>query len=270
MQYRSRIVVAGIVLALAVFDPLARGSAAGCAARSSSEFTRLGQHAAKKLLVSEPRPVYPPIALINYIHGKVSVLITVGCSGRVEAAHVLHGHPFLAAAVLRTIKRWIYRPLITRSGPAPFQTMVDVNFALVSRSLGTLPPRPDWFVARAVRPPKPPGGVSTSNKHAIRMRVLVNAQGHVVDSTQLSGTSGEYIAAEHIVSRWQFRPARWGTLNVPWYLDVTVPVSATLPVSVGQPAGASSSASARSASMHGAAQSAASGASGAPRGRSGL
>lgn len=214
-----------LALSLLLCVPVVEGATPGCAAPGAG-VEKLGRQAATRLLVSEPRPSYPPVARINYIHGSVSLVLTVDCSGRVEAAHVLRGHPFLAAAALRAIKKWIYRPFETRSGPTPFETTVDVNFALLSRNFNRLPPKPEQFVARAVRPPEPPPGVKQATAGAVRMRVLVNAQGRMVDSTLLSGSTAQYEAAQRVVSRWRFRPARWGTLSVPWYLNVAVPMSA--------------------------------------------
>lgn len=215
------------MLALSVFlcVPAVQGVTPGCAPPGTG-VEKLDRRAATRLLLSEIRPSYPPIARINYIHGNVSVVLTVGCSGRVESAHVLRGHPFLAAAALRAIKKWIYRPFETRSGPQPFQTTVDVNFALLTRNFKQLPPKPEWFLARAVRPPQLPAGVSPAGRSAVRMRVLVNAHGRMVDSTLLSGSPAQYEAAQRVVSRWHFRPARWGTLSVPWYLNVAVPLGA--------------------------------------------
>ncbi|MGH9397996.1 MAG: TonB family protein [Terriglobia bacterium] len=187
---------------------------------------QVDRRTATRLLLSQARPSYPPLARINYIHGDVSLLLTVDCAGRVEEVHVVRGHPFLAVAALQAIKKWIYHPFVTRAGPAEFQTMVNVNFALLSRDFKQLPPQPEKFLARWVRPPQPPAGVkdASDGKDTVRIRVLVNAKGRVVDSTQLSGTATQFEAAERVVSLWKFKPAHWGTLSVPWYMDVGVAV----------------------------------------------
>ncbi|MGH9326284.1 MAG: TonB family protein [Terriglobia bacterium] len=185
---------------------------------------------AHRLLLNEVRPKYPPLAQINYIHGHVRLLVTVACDGRVKSIHVLRGHPFLALAALKAIRRWVYRPFMTRSGPAEFQTMVDVNFSLVSPNLENFPPQPDKFVARAVQPPRVRHKAArpAAAGAVARLRVLVDKKGHVVDSTLLSGTPAEFTAAKKVVARWNFQPARWGNLSVPWYADVNVPVQSSL------------------------------------------
>lgn len=225
-QFRPSLTVM-LALSLSLCAPAVEALPSGCVGSPGGNMQRLDRRVATRLLLIEPRPSYPPIARINYIHGSVSLVLTVDCSGRVESAHVVRGHPFLAAASLRAIKKWIYRPFETRSGPAPFETEVDVNFDLMSSNFKQLPPKPERFVARAVRPPQlPPGVASTAAPSAVRMRVLVNAQGRMVDSTLLSGSPADYEAAQRVVARWHFRPARWGTLRVPWYVNVAVPLGA--------------------------------------------
>lgn len=190
----------------------------------------LDRKMASKLLVNQVTPEYPSVARVNYIRGQVRVLITVGPSGRVSFAHVVHGHAFLAASALKAIRQWVYRPLITASGPAEFQTIVDVNFTLRSVKADRLPPDPDQDLTRQVRPPQaleaPPGDASAD---CVRMRVLVNDGGHAIDATPLAGPPSLFQAARQRIEGWKFRPARWGNFKVPWYVDVSVPTDGVEP-----------------------------------------
>lgn len=199
----------------------------GCGHDSRPQVIRLNSHEAKKLLLSRAKPSYPALARINYIRGRVQLLITVNCEGKVQQIHVVRGHPFLAVAALDAIRRWVYHPFETRSGPAGFQTLVDVNFALVGPGLKTtnMPPRPEQFLARAVHPPEvlsSPAPPATNG--VLHLRALINTKGRVIDSTPLSGTAAEFNEARKVVTRWKFRPARWGNLSVPWYMELTVPI----------------------------------------------
>jgi len=185
---------------------------------------------ASRLLVNQVTPEYPPIARVNYIRGQVRTLITVGRSGRVSFAHVVHGHPFLAASALKAIRQWVYRPLMTASGPAEFQTMVDVNFTLRSVKEERLPSDPDQDLTRQVRPPEAlEGSAGDTPADCVRMRVLVNDGGHPIDATLLAGTPSLFRAARERIEGWRFRPARWGNLKVPWYVDVSVPMDGAEP-----------------------------------------
>jgi len=40
----------------------------------------------------------------------------------------------------------------------------------------------------------------------------------------MAGAASLIDEARDNVSHWKFRPARWGTLPVPWYFDADVPV----------------------------------------------
>ncbi len=202
------------------------GLARVCVPISSTDPFEIGPQAADRLLVSKVRPAYPPLARINYIRGHVQLLVTVDCDGKVESVHVLRGHPFLAIAALKAIRRWVYRPFVTRLGPVTFQTMVDVNFALLSPKFQRFPPQAEEFLARGVQPPRVPSTATPAAGEAavVRLRVLIDKKGRVVDSTLLSGTAAQFEAAKKIVTRWKFQPARWGNLNVPWYSDVDVPL----------------------------------------------
>jgi TonB family protein len=219
-------------LVLIIAAGVASSMTPACGPNSPARVLRVDRHAAKKLLLSETKPSYPLLARINYIRGHVQLLVTVDCQGRVTQIHVIRGHPFLAAAALDAIRRWVYRPFETKAGPAVFQTLIDINFSLVGSdlTLPNLPPQPDKFLARGVRPPKLLSHQRIEGANGwVRLRVLVNKKGHVLDSTLLSGNDEELAAARQIVAHWKFRPARWGTLNVPWYADVSVPIHQVQP-----------------------------------------
>ncbi len=189
----------------------------------------LDRKAASKLLLTQVKPEYPPLAKINYIRGLVRMQVTVARSGRVREAHVLHGHPFLAASALKAIRRWVYRPFMTGSGPAEFQTLVDMKFALRPKNVERFPTQPERDLTLQIRPPevlaKPADAAPTGS---VRLRVLVGEEGQVIDSTPLAGSPSRFPAARSEIEQWKFQPARWGNLVVPWYLDVDVPVEGTV------------------------------------------
>jgi TonB family protein len=163
---------------------------------------------------------------MNYIQGRVSVQLVVGPSGTVARAHVLRGNPLLAAAVLDSIREWRYRPLVAEGGSTSFATLVDVNFALRLRKSEVPPPQAESDFSRQVKPPeiltRPEKAVSA--RPSVRLRLLLNAEGKVIDSEVLEGISSQFERARKSIEHWSFRPARWGALSVPWYLEVDVPV----------------------------------------------
>jgi TonB family protein len=192
------------------------------------------QKTARSLLVTPVVPEYPLVAKINYIQGKVFLQVLVSRAGTVRSAHVVKGDPILATSALKAIRQWRYRPFLTASGPTEFQSDVQVKFSLQGRKLKAVPPNPGQFLSRQVRLPevleKP---VVTRPALPVRLRVLVNEEGRVVDAELISGQPSTFAEACQIVDRWKFRPARWGNIAIPWYVEVNVPGGASFLSSVG-------------------------------------
>jgi len=178
------------------------------------------------LLLNQAPLEYPALAKVNYIQGRVRVQLVVSAAGSVAGAHVLSGNPLLAAAVLNSVRMWHYRPLVAQGGSTSFATAVDVNFTLRTRRMDLAPAQAESDFRRQVKPPevlaRPEKTASTDP--SVRLRLLVNAEGKVIDSGILNGIPSLFEGAKKSIERWSFRPARWGALSVPWYLDVDVPV----------------------------------------------
>ncbi len=188
----------------------------------------LGAKEASRLLVTQIPPEYPVLAKVNYIRGQVRVRLTIDAEGKVVNVHVLSGNPLLAAAVLNAVAAWRYRPYVAKGGNAPtaFETRLEVNFSLRTNRMDLMPTQAETDFGRQVKPPEVlngPGTSATTNA-SVRLRLLVGADGRVIDSEILKGIPSLLEKATRVITRWSFRPARWGTLAVPWYLDVDVPV----------------------------------------------
>lgn len=178
-----------------------------------------------KLLKKNDPPDYPPLAKLNFIQGTVRLRVYVGRDGRVSEAHVIAGHPFLAASALHAVRKWVYRPYRVGKAAVEFSTLVNIHFTLHSKTLVAFPPTAEKDLLARVTPPqvvKQPAGPS-SDDH-VKLRVLVDSEGRPLDAQLVSGSASEVREAEAEVATWTFRPARWGALAVPWYLDVDVPV----------------------------------------------
>jgi len=186
----------------------------------------VGRGQATRLLINRVDPAYPPLAKVNYIEGQVNIEMLVSDQGRVAWAHVLQGNPILAAAALRAVRRWLYRPLVTARGPVAFLTTVKLNFTLRGTKADQRPLNPERDLTRQVNPPAvlsrvvDPGCTSF-----VHMRVLVNDEGQVIDSQPLQGPPSQFEGARRAVEQWTFGAARWGSMHLPWYLDVDVPVA---------------------------------------------
>jgi TonB family protein len=181
---------------------------------------------ARHLLLKQAPPEYPALAKLNYIQGRVRVQLVVSAAGSVARAHVLSGNPLLAAAVLNSVRTWRYRPFVAKGDSTPFATSVDVNFTLRIKKVDLPPEQAESDFRRQVKPPEvlARSEKTASTDPSVRLRLLVNADGKVIDSEILKGIPSLFGRARKSIERWSFRPARWGALSVPWYLDVDVPV----------------------------------------------
>jgi TonB family protein len=158
---------------------------------------------ANKFLIHNQTPAYPPIARMNYIQGRVSVQTLVDGSGEVKEAHVVKGHPFLAVAALKAIQNWLFKPALSRQGPASFLTYVDVNFSLQSRRFAAYPPRPEADLIRQVQPPELEEKLpEKGNSKTVRMRILVGPDGRVMDSVSPSASGRDLTDARQVLAHW--------------------------------------------------------------------
>lgn len=192
--------------------------------------TVLDSHQATRLLLSQVPPEYPAVAHTNYIQGNVQIELFVGSDGHVHRAHVLRGNALLAASALKAVSHWIYRPCLTAEGPVPFRTQVKVVFDLRHIAGDHFPARPEKDLEERVTVPQVAQNFDPPAGQSVRLRVLVSDDGRAMDSTLVSGSTSLLESAQESVAQWKFEPARWGNLNVPWYLDVDVPVGSAAPV----------------------------------------
>jgi TonB family protein len=190
----------------------------------------LNRKSAGRLLVDKPKPDYPPLARINFIQGRVRVRILVSQDGQVTEAHVLSGHPILAAAALADVQRWRYTPYRTSAGPREFVTDVEVGFTLRVKDIQSLPTAPEADFERQIHPPRvlsqpadPGGPDNLPRASSIHMRVLVSEEGKALDVDPAPGFPSKFEDLRGQFAHWTFQPARFGSLAVPWYLEVEIP-----------------------------------------------
>lgn len=197
---------------------------------SKSDPVILDRKDAANLILAQPKPDYPALAKVNYIQGRVRMQVLVSGEGKVTEANVVQGHPFLAVAALSAVRRWVYKPLQSPAGQIPFVTMVEVNFTLRNTQPDKFPPEAAKDLNRQVRPPQVLNKPSVQS-HLVHIRVLVSEEGQAIDVNPVEGFPSHYDAAMRMAGQCRFEPARWGSITVPWYLDVDVPAEGS-PASV--------------------------------------
>jgi hypothetical protein len=189
--------------------------------------TVLDARETSRLVLKQDPPDYPVVAKLNYIEGLVHAELVVSPTGEVARAHVVDGNPLFAEALFSVVPQWRYRPLVANGRRTPFLTVVEIKFSLHYADPASVPPNAESDFSRQVKPPEVLTGPEkpASNDPAVRLRLLIDGEGKVIDSSLLKGSVALFEAAKGIVQKWSFRPARWGALCVPWYLDVDVHVN---------------------------------------------
>jgi protein TonB len=91
---------------------------------------RVGGNVQAAMLVSQPKPIYPPLAKQARISGTVELSAVIGKDGRVANLSVIKGHPLLVQAALDAVKNWIYKPTLLNGEPVEVSTTIDVNVTL--------------------------------------------------------------------------------------------------------------------------------------------
>lgn len=205
---------------------LLAGGSADSAQAQAKHLAKLKAKEASKLLIHVSKPEYPVIARVNYVRGPVKLRIRVNRKGKVVAAHVASGEPLLAAAAIKAIRKWRYRPYVSSKGPEGFKTDVVLTFSLIPfRIKRRLPIHPDKYLKNQVHPPQVLARPQVSHpRKRVKFKVLVSSKGEVLDAVPESRKKSEVELALENLQHWKFRPAYWGALPVPWYMTVKVPL----------------------------------------------
>jgi periplasmic protein TonB len=85
------------------------------------------QGAEKRLLQSVP-PNYPADARLGEAKGTVVLKEVVDETGKVAGVRLVEGDATLAAAAIKAVKQWRYRPYVRDGQAQPFQTVVIIDF----------------------------------------------------------------------------------------------------------------------------------------------
>ena len=91
---------------------------------------RVGGQVQQARLISQPKPVYPPLAKQARIQGTVRLEAVISKTGTIEELKVISGHPLLVQSALEAVKQWRYQPTFLNNEPVEVATTIDVNFTL--------------------------------------------------------------------------------------------------------------------------------------------
>jgi protein TonB len=82
------------------------------------------------LALYQPKPIYPPLALMARVQGTVVLQAVLSKDGSVQDLKVVSGHPLLVRAALDAVRIWRYKPTTLNGEAVEVLTEIDVNFML--------------------------------------------------------------------------------------------------------------------------------------------
>jgi protein TonB len=95
-----------------------------------SHLVRVGGKVVAAKAIYQPKPVYPPLAIMAHIQGTVQLQAIIGKDGTVQQLSVLSGPTLLVKAALEAVQHWRYQPTLLNGEPVDVLTEIDVNFKL--------------------------------------------------------------------------------------------------------------------------------------------
>ncbi|HEV2520858.1 MAG TPA: TonB family protein [Candidatus Acidoferrales bacterium] len=81
-------------------------------------------------IITQTRPVYPPLARQARIQGNVVLHAIIDKDGKVAQLEVISGHPLLVQSALDAVKQWRYKPTLLNGDPVEVDTTITVTFTM--------------------------------------------------------------------------------------------------------------------------------------------
>jgi periplasmic protein TonB len=81
-------------------------------------------------IITQTRPVYPPLARQARIQGNVVLHAIIDKDGKVAQLEVISGHPLLVQSALDAVRQWLYKPTLLNGDPVEVDTTITVSFTL--------------------------------------------------------------------------------------------------------------------------------------------
>jgi protein TonB len=79
-------------------------------------------------LLSQTKPIYPPIAKAAHVSGAVVLHAIISKTGAIQNLTVISGPEMLRASALDAVRQWKYKPYILNGDPTEVETTITVNF----------------------------------------------------------------------------------------------------------------------------------------------
>ncbi len=106
-----------------------RQTAPSESASGSSPANPSAEDSTRLVIVKFQKPEYPIEATRQQIQGQVWVHLVITETGDVESAEAISGNPLLAAATVKAMKQWKFKPYIRNGHPVRVATKLSYDFA---------------------------------------------------------------------------------------------------------------------------------------------
>jgi TonB family protein len=90
----------------------------------------IGGNVQQAKLISQTKPIYPPLAKQARISGVVHLAAIIGKEGNVIDLTVISGHPLLIPSAIEAVRTWVYQTTLLNGEPVEVATQIDVNYTL--------------------------------------------------------------------------------------------------------------------------------------------
>jgi len=127
IQFSTMRIALGTVLCLLMAASL------GLPTQEPPKKVRISAGVAEGLIVKKVEPVYPEMARIARIQGRVVLSVLLSTGGRIENIKAISGHPILIQAAIDAVRQWQYRPFLLNGQPVEVDTIAEVRFFLGSK-----------------------------------------------------------------------------------------------------------------------------------------
>jgi protein TonB len=81
-------------------------------------------------IITQTRPLYPPLARQARIQGNVVLHAIIDKDGKVAQLEVISGHPLLVQSALDAVRQWRYKPTTLNGDPVEVDTTITVTFTM--------------------------------------------------------------------------------------------------------------------------------------------
>jgi TonB family protein len=174
-------------------------------------------------------PEYPETAIAAKIEGDVALKIVIDEQGNVINAEVRKGHQLLAAAALKSIKEWKYKPAfvgghtteseglvlltfrlddnprVQDGGPPELLDLLDVTLGLGPQCLDATGP-PAYKLLRWVEPEYPQAAKAAHIQGDVVIRIFIDKNGDITTAIVVRGHPLLAAAALKAVWQWKYAP----------------------------------------------------------------